>query len=103
MYKIDLSKLGKVETVKDDLTARYGEIGTESRIEFDAKAQAWYLAECLKEARRKAGMTQAQLAEVIGKKRTYVSLIEQGKTDMQRSTFIKISEALGLKLSVCYA
>ena len=59
MYKIDLSKLGKVETVNDDLTARYGEIGTESRIEFDAKAKAWYLAECLKEARRKAGMTQA--------------------------------------------
>ena len=98
--KINISKL---ETVNDDLDARYGKIGTDSRKDFDAKAKAWYLAECLKEARKEAGMTQQQLAEIIGKKRTYISLIERGKTDIQLSTFIQMSEALGLRLSLSYA
>ncbi len=63
-------------------------------------AKAWYIAECLKEARKQAGMTQQELADKIGKKRTYVSLIERGETDMQLSTFIQMSEALGLRFSL---
>lgn len=100
---IKTTTLSKMETVNEDLDKRYGEIGTESRNDFDAKARAWYLAECLREARKKSGLTQQQVADRIGKERSYISLIERGETDMQLSTFIQISEAVGLRFSLVYA
>ncbi|MBO5948390.1 helix-turn-helix transcriptional regulator, partial [bacterium] len=46
--------------------------------------------------------TQQQLAEKIGKKREYIAMLEKGETDMQLSTFILISEAVGLKFALTY-
>ena len=37
---------------------------------------------------------------MTGIKREYISLIEQGRTDMQLSTLIRIANALGLRLSL---
>ena len=45
-------------------------------------------------------MTQQQLADKIGKKREYVALLEKGETDMQLSTFLMISDAVGLKFGL---
>ena len=63
------------------LNAEYGERGTESREKFEVEAEAFCLAECLKEQRRLAGLTQQQLAEKIGTKKSYISKIENGKRD----------------------
>ena len=100
--KINKDKLAKLPTVEELLTAKYGEKGTLSREEFDAKSRAWYYAEVLKNARKAAGITQKQLAEKIGKKREYIAMIEKGETDMQLSTFIMISDAVGLKFALTY-
>ncbi len=99
---IDTQKLSQLKTVNDDLDKRYGKEGSQNRDEFDAKAKAWYYAECLKEARKKAGLTQQEVADRIGKKRAYVALIERGETDMQLSTFIMMSEAVGLRFFLTY-
>ena len=99
---IDTQKLSQLKTVNDDLDKRYGKEGSHTRDEFDAKAKAWYYAECLKEARKKAGLTQQEVADRIGKKRAYVALIERGETDMQLSTFIMMSEAVGLRFLLTY-
>lgn len=103
MRKINEDKISQLKTFDQHLDEKYGPEGSAARNEFEAKAKAWYYAECLKDARRHAGMTQQQLADRIGKKRTYISLIERGQTDMQLSTFIQISEALGLRFSLDYA
>ena len=100
--KINKDKLAKLPTVEELLTAKYGEKGTLSREEFDAKSRAWYYAEVLKNARKAAGITQKQLAEKIGKKREYIAMLEKGETDMQLSTFIMISNAVGLKFALTY-
>ena len=100
--KINKDKLAKLPTVEELLTAKYGEKGTLSREEFDAKSRAWYYAEVLKNARKAAGITQKQLAEKIGKKREYIAMLEKGETDMQLSTFIMISYAVGLKFALTY-
>lgn len=89
-------------TVEDLLTTEHGERGTLSREEFDAKSRAWYYAEMLKNARKAAGITQKQLAEKIEKKREYIAMLEKGETDMQLSTFIMISDAVGLKFALTY-
>ena len=100
--KIDINKLKHLPTTEDMFVDEYGAKGTASRDEFDAKSRAWYYAEVLKNARKAAGITQQQLADKIGKKREYVAMLEKGETDMQLSTFIMISEAVGLKFALTY-
>ena len=100
MIKIDEKKLAELKTGSQHLAKTYGEKGTPSRAEFEAKAKAWYYAELLREERKRQKLTQQQLGERIGKKREYISSIEQGHTDMQLSTFMLIANALGLRFSL---
>ncbi len=100
--KIDKNILSKLPTVEEFLSMKYGVVGTPERDDFDAKSKAWYYAAVLKSARKTAGITQQQLADRIGKKREYIALLEKGETDMQLSTFLMITEVLGLKLSLSY-
>lgn len=97
---INTDKLKNLKTAGKVLDEKYGKEGTESRIEFDAKAQAWYYAELLREERKRKKISQEQLAQSIGKNRSYVTALEKGNTDMQLSTFIMISRALGMKISL---
>ena len=94
--KLDLNKISELPTMNDLLDKEHGKLGTTEREVFNTKARAWYLAELLKERRKDKKITQAQLAERIGKKREYIALLERGETDMQLSTFLSISEALGM-------
>ena len=100
MKKLDEKKLAPLKTGSQHLTEKYGEIGTPSREELEAKAKAWYYAELLRDERKRQKLTQQQLGERIGKKREYISSLEQGKTDMQLSTFMLIANALGLRFSL---
>ena len=60
------------------------------------------LTNLLRTRRKELNLTQEEVAEKIGKKRAYISRIEKGKTDMQLSSFISISQALGIKLKTEY-
>ena len=53
----------------------------------------------LKQKRLEKGMTQEQLAAKIGTKKSYISRIENGHTDIQLSTLFKIFQGLGRKIS----
>ncbi len=100
MINVSENKWAKLPKMEDLLAEKYGQQGSVSRKDFDAKAEAWYYAELLKDERKRQKVTQQQLADIIGKKREYISALEQGKTDMQLSTFILIASALGLKFSL---
>ncbi len=100
MIKLDEKKLAHLKTGTQHLAEKYGEKDTPSREEFDARAKAWYFAELLRNERKRQKLTQQQLGERIGKKREYVSSLEQGQTDMQLSTFMLIANALGLRFSL---
>lgn len=80
------------------LDVEYGKKGTPSRDRFDEETRAFCLAETLKEERHRAGLTQEQLAEKIGTKKTYISRIENGKADVQLGTLFRIFEGLGRKV-----
>ncbi len=55
----------------------------------------------IRRARKKAGLTQEELAERSGTSRFYISRIENNKTDVELSTFRKIVEAgLGKQLKL---
>ena len=97
MRKIDTSKL---HNANDLLDAKYGKEGTASREVFNKEAIAYYYGEVLKEKRKELELTQEQLSEKVGLKRSYIAKIEKGETDMQISSFVRIAEALGLRFTL---
>lgn len=97
---LSAEKLSKLQSVNTMLDEKYGDKCSVSRSEFDAKAQAWYYAELLREERKKKRISQSQLAHIVGKSRTYITALEKGQTDMQLSTFIMMARALGLNFSL---
>ncbi|MBR4650422.1 MAG: helix-turn-helix transcriptional regulator [Prevotella sp.] len=100
MMKISDEKWAKMPKMEDKLAEKYGAEGSPERKEFQAKAEAWYYAELLRNERKRQKLTQQQLGERIGKKREYISALEKGQTDMQLSTFMLISNALGMRFSL---
>ncbi len=82
------------------LNVEFGNVGTASREAFDRETEAFCLAQTLKEERLRAGLTQEQLAEKIGTKKTYISRIENGKADVQLNTLFRIFSGLGRRISV---
>jgi DNA-binding XRE family transcriptional regulator len=93
-------KLMKCSTLDELLNVEYAEQGTMSRKRFDDATQAFCLAQTLKEERIRAGLTQEQLAEKIGTKKTYISRIENGKSDVQLNTLFRIFEGLGRRVNL---
>jgi len=74
------------------LDIKYGQIGTKRRDDFEEQAQYYVISEMLKEARKEAKMTQEQLAEKVGTKKSYISRLENGQCDIQLSTLYRIFE-----------
>lgn len=87
-------------TLDELLDVEYGAKGTPERERFDKETRAFCLAETLKEERHRAGLTQKQLAERIGTKKTYISRIENGKADVQLGTLFRIFEGLGCRVNL---
>src|ERR1700678_3027964 len=83
------------------LDVQYGKVGTALRNEFEENAQYFVISELLKDARREANMTQEELANKIGTKKSYISRLENGKCDIQLSTLYRIFEyGLGRKINL---
>ena len=98
--KLDPEKLAKLHKTEDLFERKYGKRGTPEREAFHERAIARYYAEILRDRRKELKITQQQLAEQIGKDRSYIAHLERGETDMQLSNFFKISNALGLGFSL---
>ncbi len=93
--------MNNLTSFEDHLTRQRGAKGTESRAKFDADSLAFRLGVMLQEARKEAKMTQEQLAEKTGTKKSYISRIETGKSDIQLSTFYRLIEiGLGKSLNI---
>lgn len=91
--------MSKITTFEQHLAKRYGAIGTEPRNEFEKNSKAFAIGELIKEARKQANMTQTELAEKAGTKKTYISRIENGQSDIQLTTLFRIIEnGLGKQL-----
>jgi len=81
-----------IKSFDELIEKEHGPIGSESRNEYEEQAQMFIVSEMLKIARKEANMTQEQLAEKAGTKKSYISKIENGKGNIQLSTLIRIFE-----------
>jgi DNA-binding XRE family transcriptional regulator len=94
-------EIRNVKNFDELLDKKYGKIGTRRRDVFEEQAQYYVISEILKEVRKEAKMTQEQLAEKRGTKKSYISRLENGKCDIYLSTLYRIFESgLGKQINL---
>ena len=98
--KLNLEKIRSMPTFNDHLDEKYGKVGTASREKFSKEAQAYYNGQLIEEARKNAHLTQEELANRVGSNKSYISRVENGKTEPRVSTFYRIAAALGLSVEL---
>lgn len=91
--------MGKSINAKELIASRYGKEGTEELEKFSEDAFSYYFGEIIKNRRKELNMSQENLAEKVGKKRTYISRIENGE-DIRLSNFALLANALGLSIEL---
>ena len=90
-----------ITTLSKHLDKMYGKMGTKSRTEFEIKAKSFAIGALIKEERKQAKLTQEQLAQKIGAKKSFISRIENGHSNIQLSTLYKQVEfGLGRKVNL---
>lgn len=91
--------MSKTINAKQLLSERYGAEGTTGRERFREGAFSYYFGEIIKNRRKELQLTQEGLAQKIGKKRPYISRVENGE-DIRLSTFALVANALGLSIEL---
>lgn len=78
-----------LDEIKDEF---YGQIGTPKRDKLEREIQAFRVGIKIREARKKMHLTQEQLAKRIGKKRSFISKVENDGSNITLTTLFDIVE-----------
>lgn len=79
----------------------YGKKGTDRRDELERDFESFKIGLLLRNAREEKNLTQQQLAELIQKKRTYISRVENNGSNLTLKTLYDIVEkGLGGKVNI---
>ncbi|MBI2859282.1 MAG: helix-turn-helix transcriptional regulator [Chloroflexi bacterium] len=70
------------------------------RKEYEALKPRYDMVRTLITRRTELGISQAQLAELVGTKQPAISRLEKGDSDTTLNTFFKVANALDLDISV---
>ena len=86
------------KNIKDEV---YGKKGTLRRDELERDFESFKIGLLLRKAREEKNLTQNQLAELINKKRTYISRVENNGSNLTLKTLYDIVEkGLGGKVNI---
>ena len=99
MNRDNLQKMN-LTPIEDLITEDFGPVGTPERDKFEMECDAFIIGEQLKAERIKAGLSQDQLAQKIGTKKSYISRVEKGYADIQLSTLVRLFHGLGRQVMV---
>ncbi|MGY5846125.1 helix-turn-helix domain-containing protein [Salegentibacter sp. HM20] len=84
--------------IKDSV---YGKKGTERRDELDRDFESFKIGLLLRQARENKNLTQEELGELVDKKRSYISRIENNGSNLTLKTLYDIVEkGLGGKVKI---
>ena len=97
MRQLNTEKLAKLPTFNQQLDEEYGFPGNPQREEFHEEALSWYYGQLLRNRRRELKMTQREVAEKLGREQSYIARVENGKADIQLSSFFRIAAVLGIQ------
>lgn len=87
-----MKKYNNIKSFDELLDLEYGKIGSEKRNEYEHKSMLFTISAMLKAARKEAKITQEELADRSGTKKSFISKLENGKANVQLSTLIRIFE-----------
>lgn len=91
----------KTKTLDQIKSQYYGESGTPERDRLERELDALRIGFKIRNAREQKSMTQAELAERIDKKRTFISKVENDGGNITLKTLFDIVErGLGGKLNI---
>ena len=76
-----------------------GQVGTEKRDAFEYELQLDIIGETIKNVRKERNLTQQQLGELVGVKKSQISKIENSLTDARFETILKVFKALNAKVN----
>ena len=82
------------------LDARYGKEGTPERVKFEEEAYAYYTGLILRDARKDAKVSQAELARRTQTTKSYISRIENGVIIPSVAVFYRMITALGMTVEI---
>ena len=82
------------------LDARYGKVGTPERVKFEEEADAYYTGLILRDARKDAKVSQAELARRTQTTKSYISRIENGVIIPSVAVFYRMIAALGMTVEI---
>lgn len=82
------------------LDSKYGVPGSIERKRFEEEADAFFSGQLIRDARKEAGMTQAEVAGKIGADKSYISRIENGQIVPTATSFFKIIAAMGMQVQI---
>ena len=82
------------------LDARYGKEGTPERGKFEEDAYAYYTGLILRDARKDANVSQAELARRTQTTKSYISRIENGVILPSVAVFYRMIAALGMTVEI---
>ncbi|MCD8393311.1 MAG: helix-turn-helix domain-containing protein [Bacteroidales bacterium] len=97
MRKLNPEKLNQFSTFNEELDQKHGTPGTPERLQFDEESLAWFYGNMLRERRKELNLTQKQVAEKLGREQSYIARVENGKADIQLSSFFRIAAILGIQ------
>lgn len=81
--------------IEDLIGEDFGPESSPERLQFEMECDAFIIGEQLKDERLRAGLTQEQLADRVGTKKSFISRVERGHADIQLSTLVKLFRGLG--------
>lgn len=93
--KIDFDKLNRLATEESKAERKIAEDFRENR---DLYKASFRIAMKLKRALRLRGMTQAQLAGIMGVDRAVISRYMSGKANMELKTIVKLEKVLNINI-----
>ena len=82
------------------LDSLYGKEGTAERKKFEEEAYAYYTGQILRDARKEAKISQAELAHRTDTTKSYISRIENGVIIPSVAVFYKLIAALGMTIKI---
>lgn len=95
-----MKNIQTLDQIKDKY---YGAVGTPERDRLENELAALRIGYKIKMARERLNLTQEQLAERVGKKRTFISKIENdGENITLRTLFDIVERGLGGRLHISF-
>lgn len=90
MAKEDLKPI-RLEDFKDEVL---GKQGTPKRDEYEYQLKLSIIGDMIKNTRKKRGLTQTQLGELVGVQKAQISKIENNASNVTIGTILKVFNAL---------